>query len=333
MKRAPGAIGFLFVCLFWNGIVGVFDFVLLRGAYMERRARTTFESVEATVLSSRVSSSTSDGSTTYRPNVRYRYTVAGQDFESDRISYSVFGSSDRDYAYGTVDDYPVGAQVEALVDPANPSEAVLDASGAHLPSGVLLFLTPFHCIGFGILLGLLKALRRRRTDGEERRARFVRVENERHVVIGRPLASAMAVFLVALGATSFVAIFPVVFTVGFHGPLVVTLGAFGVCAAVAGTLAFKRARKLKDPENYLHIDRRIGVFAYPADAPGERLEDVVSIAVRSKPTNVTINDVKQFDHVPEITTRSGLVRLFEFRGGEGDGAYVEEMLQDELRAA
>ncbi|MEL6716537.1 MAG: DUF3592 domain-containing protein [Planctomycetota bacterium] len=191
MKRAPGAIGFLFVCLFWNGIVGVFDFVLLRGAYMERRARTTFESVEATVLSSRVSSSTSDGSTTYRPNVRYRYTVAGQDFESDRISYSVFGSSDRDYAYGTVDDYPVGAQVEALVDPANPSEAVLDASGAHLPSGVLLFLTPFHCIGFGILLGFLKALRRRRTDGEERRARFVRVENERHVVIGRPLASAM----------------------------------------------------------------------------------------------------------------------------------------------
>lgn len=334
MKRAPAIVFSLFICLFWNGIVGVFDVMILRGVVQTYVARSKFEVVDARVTSSTVASNHDGDGTTYKPAVSYEYDWGGRTYVSDRVAYGVMGTSDGDYAEAMVAAYPAGAKVEALVDPNEPSEAVLDVSGSQVPSGVILFLTPFHCVGAFLLWMLFQSFRKRDESEEAAaRKRFVPIDNDRHLVIAKPVAPPVTVFLVALGGSAFLATFPVVFIFGFHGPQRIVLSILGACIALATVLAFRQRAKKRAPENYVHIDKRLGVFSYPADAEGAKLEDVVSITKRSRKTNVTINDEPQFDHEFEVETKGGLVSLFEMRSDREDGERMERILESELGGA
>lgn len=62
----------------------------------------------------------------YFPQVRYRYTVAGQTYEGGRINIGAqVGSSKRD-AERILAPYPPGSTVEVFYDPAAPENAVLE---------------------------------------------------------------------------------------------------------------------------------------------------------------------------------------------------------------
>lgn len=57
--------------------------------------------------------------------VRYRYRVAGQNYESDRVWFSG-GSASAAYNSLVTQAYPVGSRVPVYYNPAAPREAVLD---------------------------------------------------------------------------------------------------------------------------------------------------------------------------------------------------------------
>lgn len=62
--------------------------------------------------------------------VRYRYTVGGKTYESDRITFGDRAHTTRLLAQQIVARYPVGAQVDVFYNPKRPSSAVLEARNA-----------------------------------------------------------------------------------------------------------------------------------------------------------------------------------------------------------
>lgn len=63
--------------------------------------------------------------TSYRAVVRYRYTVAGRSYESDRIAFGYVGSSGRDSHQAIHDALSRSDRVGVRYNPADPAEAAL----------------------------------------------------------------------------------------------------------------------------------------------------------------------------------------------------------------
>lgn len=119
--------------------VGITQFV------QQRRNLTNADRVDATIVHSQVDVSTttdtdqrvgfSNNTTTYSPNVRFRYRVSGQEYESDRIYPTIIGRG-----YASTSDaaevlapFPVNAKVRAFVDPSHPEHAFLIADASNGP--------------------------------------------------------------------------------------------------------------------------------------------------------------------------------------------------------
>ena len=64
----------------------------------------------------------------YRLDLRYRYDLGGQILRSGRLSFGPPITGNRAAVAAWTDRYPVGALTSCRVNPANPAEAVLDAS-------------------------------------------------------------------------------------------------------------------------------------------------------------------------------------------------------------
>ncbi len=93
----------------------------------EHRRLTTWQPVQATVLSTRVDEhSDSDGST-YSPVVVYRYYVHERPYTSSRV-LPVSESRSGGWAYSIIAEYEPGAKYTAWYDPADPSAAYLRRS-------------------------------------------------------------------------------------------------------------------------------------------------------------------------------------------------------------
>lgn len=69
-------------------------------------------------------------SLTYSVALRYRYAVAGTDYESGRIGWGT-KSTDRepDIPRAFVRDYPAGHTIDVFHDPADPATAMIDPTG------------------------------------------------------------------------------------------------------------------------------------------------------------------------------------------------------------
>ncbi|MEM9380234.1 MAG: DUF3592 domain-containing protein [Planctomycetota bacterium] len=324
--------GILLFALFWCGIVGVFDVVIARQQLAELRARMQFEEVPARILSSSVHSShDSEGGTSYAAKVSYEYRVAGQTYTSDRYAYTLWSSSDRDLAAGIVDEHPVGSSATAYVDPNDPTEAVLDVSGEAFPKLILLFLTPFHCVGIFLLGAFVHGFRRRRWTAEEvARDRFVHVDDDARFVLKRPRASASSVFLGTLLVTSFIAIFALAFGFGMGGASFLVLPVGVVCASASLWTALWHRSRGRSPENFLFVDRGRGLFSYPADALGERLDAVEGLQSHTAGTGMTVNDEPILRHTFEAIVDGRPHEVFRHRGPRRDGATIESLLRDVL---
>lgn len=72
------------------------------------------------------STNPSTGNTsTYKPDIAYRYKVHDRSYSSSRIALMDLASSPR-YAQNIVDRYPDNSSVQVYYNPANPAEAVLE---------------------------------------------------------------------------------------------------------------------------------------------------------------------------------------------------------------
>jgi len=124
-------------------------YVGLTQFFQQRRLLRAAQPVEAVILSSRVTSSTSkdtDGrsfqnnsTTTHSPDVRFRYTIAGVEHESEMLYPSeiqrTYATSDA--AAAELAPFPQGARVRAWVDPTTPDKAFLIAQSS---AGLIVFI-------------------------------------------------------------------------------------------------------------------------------------------------------------------------------------------------
>jgi hypothetical protein len=112
--------------------------------------------VPATVVSSKVKSHTRDDSTTYRPDIPYRYEVGGEEYLGDQYSFMGGSSSGFERKAAIVRQYPKGGSFTLFVNPANPAESVIQReSSPELLVGLVPLL--FICVGAGIMIAGFRA--------------------------------------------------------------------------------------------------------------------------------------------------------------------------------
>lgn len=135
-------------------IFGGFGLVLagvgVTQAILQARLLAAAQPVPATITKSEVFKSTSHdtdqrlnrstSTNSYRPDVRFRYTVADVEYESDLLYPTIIvqGYASSDSAAAELKPFPLGAGVTAHVDPAHPDKAFLIAERSSLPMGFII---------------------------------------------------------------------------------------------------------------------------------------------------------------------------------------------------
>ena len=194
--------------IIWLSGVAVFDWLTLPGLIKQWRAGWEFSSAQGTVLESRVVEEKGDESTSYRPYIRYEYQVGGAKLNGDRYRFGMKTQGHK-LAGQVVRDHPPGSPIEVWYSPEKPTESALDRELSGQDLFLPMFLTPFHVIGLGFLLGPWVTSRKGPggvpvlREGLGWRARLN---------YGHPLSAAFA----GLGCLSFVAIFVVGFSTGMN---------------------------------------------------------------------------------------------------------------------
>ena len=77
----------------------------------------------------------SNSTTSYRPDVQFRYSYRGRAYESDLLKPTIIvqGFASSETAAEELKPFPVGARVPAWVDPQNPDKAYLVQEGGAGP--------------------------------------------------------------------------------------------------------------------------------------------------------------------------------------------------------
>ncbi len=106
--------------------------------------------VAATVTKSEVKI-THGKSTSYKPVIHYRYTVAGTDYTSSRIKYTG-AAGGKSASTAMVTAHPVGATVTAYYDPREPSRSVLFQGLAQRDYILPMLVAPIMGLPIGVLV-------------------------------------------------------------------------------------------------------------------------------------------------------------------------------------
>ena len=265
--------GLLFFTLFWCAITGVFVGFMAHSFWRAADAQLRYKPTTGTVLSSQVTSSSDSDGTTYGFGIRYRYTVDGQPFESDRYAFGAGKSSD-DHARASdlVRRHPAGSQLEVYYDPAKPQEAVVERKVDPTMFFLMLFMQPFVLVGVGMLGAVVSYPFRRRSftkfmqqpaDVPWRIPSWGMLERGFGGFALTPRRGVTGVLQAGLfgwGLTSFISIFIVGFCFGgfshprpglIGGATVLALAVGVVSAVLSNTLLKKRARLVIDPTSEL----------------------------------------------------------------------------------
>ena len=121
------------------GFAAMFLYVGARQFWQQRRNLAHAEPVDALIIHSMVKMSRtrdtdqrvgfSNSTTSYSPEVRFRYSVAGAEYDSERLHPSVIEQSfaSQSEAAEVLAPYPLEASVRAFVNKAHPDQAFLIA--------------------------------------------------------------------------------------------------------------------------------------------------------------------------------------------------------------
>jgi hypothetical protein len=142
----------IFIAMF-TLIPGIFMCVGIGGVWRQHQRISGFLPVRATVISSEVRSHTSSkGSTSYSPEVTYRYEVSGRKFTGEDV-LPLSMSAERSWAEGIVRRYPAGKTAEAYFNPADPSDSFLVKEYSFFPYFFILFPLIFLAVAAGVWFG------------------------------------------------------------------------------------------------------------------------------------------------------------------------------------
>jgi hypothetical protein len=153
-----GIVAVLFFGVFFAagcGMLYYFAVLTLWGVY----SASSWQPTPCEIVSSQLKESQGDDSTTYRIEIKYKYKVAGREYQSDR--YKFFGISSNtgvESKRQAVRKHPPGKKTTCFVNPQDPNDAVIERG---LTWDMLwgLFGVPFFIIGAGglaVTFGLVK---------------------------------------------------------------------------------------------------------------------------------------------------------------------------------
>jgi hypothetical protein len=158
-KRSSRRSG-LIVSLVFLAVGGLLLYLLFVQPLMAIVQSQAWTPTPCTIRSSRVHEQrNSKGSRTYRPEICYEYTVQGRSYLSSRYDWVGASSGSPQEIQTIVDRLRPGQETLCYVDPARPSEAVLDRSWR---ATFLFRLLPGIFIGIGVV-GLVLTFRPART--------------------------------------------------------------------------------------------------------------------------------------------------------------------------
>jgi Protein of unknown function (DUF3592) len=154
LGRAVGTVQNL-GCLYAFGALFI-GFLLFITA-LQVKPLLTWRPTPATVVSSDVGYvRNSKGGTTWKPVIKYTYSVSGAEYSSYRVA-ALEQSASQNWALSISRRFPAGAAITAWYDPRKPSDAIIDR---HLAT------IPFIMMGImgGVLLLFAAAVKRARTQ-------------------------------------------------------------------------------------------------------------------------------------------------------------------------
>ncbi|WP_375768009.1 DUF3592 domain-containing protein [Archangium gephyra] len=140
------------------------------GGRMVYRARASehWPVARGSVLSSKVETLRSRRAVSFRPHVRYSYTVGAEGYTSETIAFGALDTGNVQEANDYVRRFPAGAPVELRYSPEDPSLACIECGQAGMADYVVTVgggaLMLFAALGLVDVLGSqLRARRRQRT--------------------------------------------------------------------------------------------------------------------------------------------------------------------------
>ena len=149
-------IGFFSIFFFAGLAIGYY---LILGAFMDYMNSDSWVETPCEVISSRVVESHDDDGTTYRPEIVYKYTYQGKNYESKRYDFFEVSSSGRSSKQKVVRDHPPGKKTVCYVDPTDPQKAVINRDFSWSILIVLLPLIFMAVGGGGIYWGIVTLTR------------------------------------------------------------------------------------------------------------------------------------------------------------------------------
>lgn len=335
-KNADEPIGCLSLFgLVWMLIVLSIDGFFVYSAYRMMDARERYLRAPGVVLQSYVESHSDSDGTTYSPFVEYEYEVGGQTYRGDRDSMFNFSSSSRSNARDVVDRYPAGKRVEVFYDPDDYTESVLDLSDRSVPYFIILFLTPFHCIGLGLLSSGVVNTRRWLRHKEDRPvAPYIARSDRQTMVLRDAHLSGSAVFFMVTGTCSFVAIFAIGIVTGFSlgrdAALMTVSACVGAGILVPTILRSRRAGK----HDTLRIDWQAVRFSRAPDSINIDIGDVKTIRLTAQSTNTTVNKRPWYKHTISGVDAGGTEhKLLVAKGYREKGESVRDWFVERFEAA
>jgi hypothetical protein len=213
-----------FFGLFWSGATLLFDGIFVRDAFQQLRTLTCF-TTQGTVTQTDLDWIANDEGGSYRPIIKYVYSVAGKQYEGERRRYGEEGFGRRT-AQRIVDAYPVGGPVEVHYALHDPAEAVLQVGLEGIDLFHAMFMLPFNLIMLGLWTAGFGKLYHRLYRPQAGGAR-IQVDGDKLQVrlsSWQPLYTGAAV----AGALAFAGVFIVSFGVGSNPSLPVMLIAWAV---------------------------------------------------------------------------------------------------------
>jgi uncharacterized membrane protein YqjE len=275
LPRVPWAL--IVVWVVWTGMVAMFLAGGLWPIVAGLRAATSYQPVEATVVSADIEAD--ETADEYRMRITYRYEVDGQTYQADRLGFGDPWTRRLRRLREEIQRYQPGTRIRAWYDPDRPARAVLQPRVPPSAWFLLLLLQPFLAValGLGVIIWLALAHRRQvaRFLGEQASevmaipgwGRVRQTPGQVSITAGPPR------ILIAMGSAGaylgvcFVGLFILAAAPDASAPLWIVAGLFAaaiLAAVLAGRLVARR-QKMRVVTLELH-NRRLVVQADHAPA-------------------------------------------------------------------
>ncbi|MGB0415075.1 MAG: DUF3592 domain-containing protein, partial [Coraliomargarita sp.] len=151
------AVGLIFGFMFF-GMGALFCWMTGISPLLKSLNSKGWVATDCVIVSSEVESHRGSDSTTYSIEIRFRYTVDGREYVSDRYNFNDANSSGYDGKAKVVKQYPVGSEQTCWVNPEDPSKAVISREIPGIVYITIPFTSIFMLVGLGAFaatLGLL----------------------------------------------------------------------------------------------------------------------------------------------------------------------------------